>query len=143
MKLKSAALLAFAILISGPTFAQDPSRASADASASASRAVGVVVSGTASVLAVGSVLTVQAIEKAGESVVLVLKNTSEAATVSVKVAANLSGNASVAVGSAVSVVAESTGQALVASGKIIAFIPNEVGKSLIHHSRAKDQSQAK
>ena len=143
MKLKSAVLLAFIILLSGPAFAQDPSRASADASATASRAVGVVVSGTASVLAVGSVLTVQAIEKAGESVVLVLKNASEAATVSVKVAANLSGNASVAVGSAVSVVAESTGQALVASGKIIAFIPNEVGKSLIHHSRAKDQSQAK
>jgi hypothetical protein len=137
MKLKSVVLLSAALLISGPSFAQDASRASANASAAASRAVGVVVGGTASVLAVGSVLTVQAIEKLGESVVLVLKSASEAATVSVKVAADLSGNASVAVGTSITVVAESTGNALVASGKIIAFIPNEIGKSLIHHSRVK------
>ncbi|MBE7423275.1 MAG: hypothetical protein HS110_12730 [Zoogloeaceae bacterium] len=138
MKLKSVVLLSAALLVSAPTIAQDASRASGNASAAASRAVGVVVAGTASTLAVGSVLTVQAIEKMGESLVLVLKNASEAATVSVKVAADLSGNASVAVGTAVSVVAESTGKALVASGKIIAFIPNEVGKSLIHHSRVKN-----
>jgi hypothetical protein len=137
MKLKSVVLLSVALLIAAPSLAQDASRASGNASAAASRAVGVVVAGTASVMAVGSVLTVQAIEKMGDSVVLVLKNASEAATVSVKVAADLSGNASVAVGTAVSVVAESTGKALVASGKIIAFIPNEVGKSLIHHSRVK------
>jgi hypothetical protein len=137
MKLKSVVLLSAALLISGPSFAQDASRTSANASAAASRAVGVVVGGTASVLAVGSVLTVQAIEKLGESVVLVLKSASEAATVSVKVAADLSGNASVAVGTSITVVAESTGNALVASGKIIAFIPNEIGKSLIHHSRVK------
>lgn len=135
--MKSVVLLSAALLISAPGFAQDASRASGNASAAASRAVGVVVAGTASVMAVGSMLTVQAIEKMGDSVVLVLKNASEAATVSVKVAADFSGNASVAVGSAVSVVAESTGKALVASGKIIAFIPNEVGKSLIHHSRVK------
>jgi len=138
MKLKSVVLLSAALLIAAPSFAQDASRASGNASAAASRAVGVVVAGTASVMAVGSVLTVQAIEKMGDSVVLELKNASEAATVSVKVAADLSGNASVAVGTAVSVVAESTGKALVASGKIIAFIPNEVGKSLIHHSRVKN-----
>lgn len=143
MKPKSVVLLVTAILISVPAFAQDPSRTSANASASASRAVGVVVAGTASALAVGSVLSVHAIEKMGESVVLVLKNTSEAATVSVKVAADLSANASVAVGTAVSVVAESTGQALVASGKIIAFIPNEIGKSLVHHSPVKTQGQVK
>ncbi|MDT3737319.1 MAG: hypothetical protein ROZ00_13910 [Denitratisoma sp.] len=137
MKLKSVVLLSAALLFSAPTFAQDASRASGNASAAASRAVGVVVAGTASVMAVGSMLTVQSIEKIGDAVVLVLKNASEAATVSVKVAADLSGNASVAVGTAVSVVAESTGKALVASGKIIAFIPNEVGKSLIHHSRVK------
>lgn len=143
MNLKPVVLLAAAFLVSCPTFAQDPSRASANASAAASRAVGVVVAGTASVLAVGSVLTVQAIEKAGESVVLVLKGASDAATVSIRVAADLSGNASVAVGTAVSVVAESTGHLLVASGKIIAFIPNEIGKSLIHHSSAKKQGQVK
>ena len=143
MKLKSVVLLVTAVLISGQTFAQDPSRASADSSVYASRAVGVVVAGSASVLAAGSVLTVHAIEKMGESVVLVLNNASEAATVSVKVAAELSGNASIAVGTAVSVVAESTGHALVASGTIIAFIPNEIGKSLVHHSRVKDQGQVK
>lgn len=138
MKLKSAVLLSAALLISGPSFAQDASRASSNASAAASRAVGVVVGGTASVLVAGSALTVHAVERMGESVVLVLKNASEATTVSVKMAADLSGNASVAVGTAVSVVAESTGKALVASGKVIAFIPNEIGKSLIHHSRVKN-----
>jgi len=138
MKLKSVVLLSAALLISAPGFAQNASRASGNASAAASRAVGVVVAGTASAMAVGSVLTVQAIEKMGDSVVLVLKNASEAATVSVKVAADLSGHASVAVGTAVSVVAESAGKALVVSGKIVAFIPNEVGKSLIHHSRVKN-----
>lgn len=138
MKFKSVVLLSAALLVAAPAFAQDASRASGNASAAASRAVGVVVAGTASVMAVGSMLTVQAIEKMGDSVVLVLKNASDAATVSVKVAADLSGHASVAVGTAVSVVAESTGKALVASGKIIAFIPNEVGKSLIHHSRVKN-----
>lgn len=143
MKLKSIVLLVSAILISGQTFAQDPSRGSANASAAASQAVGVVVGGTASVMVVGSILTVQAIEKMGESVVLVLKSASDAATVSVRVAADLSGNASVAVGTAVSVVAESTGHALVASGKVIAFIPNEIGKSLIHHSRVKNPGQVK
>ena len=137
MTLTPGVLLPAALLIAAPSFAQDASRASGNASAAASRAVGVVVGGTASVLAVGSVLTVQAIEKLGESVVLVLKSASEAATVSVKVAADLSGNASVAVGTSITVVAESTGNALVASGKIIAFIPNEIGKSLIHHSRVK------
>lgn len=139
MKIMSAVLLTAALLISAPGFAQDPSRASLNASAAASRAVGVVIGGTASVLAVGSVLTVEAIEKLGESVVIVLKGASEAATVSVRVAADLSGNASVAVGTSIMVVAESTGNALVASGKVIAFIPNEIGKSLIHHSRVKNQ----
>lgn len=143
MKLKTLVILTAALLVSGPTFAQDPSRASVNASAAASRAVGVVVAGTASVLVVGSLLTVEAVEKLGDSVVVVLKSASEAATVSVRVAADLSGNASVAVGTAVSVVAESTGQALVVSGKIIAFIPNEIGKSLIHHSRVKNQGQFK
>jgi hypothetical protein len=142
MKPKSIVLLAASLLISGPTFAQDPSRASANASAAASAAVGVVVAGTASALAAGSILTVKAVEKMGDSVVVVLKGASDAGTFSVKVAGNASGAASVAVGTAVSVVAESTGHALVASGKIIAFIPNEVGKSLIHHSRVKTTEQA-
>ena len=45
MKLKSVVLLSAALLIAAPSFAQDASRASGNASAAASRAVGVVVGG--------------------------------------------------------------------------------------------------
>lgn len=128
--------LCFLVLATArPAFALDPSAASSNASVAASQTIAVVVSGSASVLAAGSILTVMAVEKTGEAVVLILKGASETATVSVRIGTDLSGQASVALGTTVSIVAESTGQALVASGKIIGFIPNAVGQSLIHHSR--------
>lgn len=143
MKQARIALIVVALVFANGAHAQDGSRASANASAGVSDAVGVVVGGTASVLVAGSVLTVQAIEKVGESMVLVLKGASEATTVSVKLAGNISGQASLAVGTAISVVAESTGHALVVSGKVIAFIPNEIGKSLVHHSKVHSEGQTK
>lgn len=125
-----------------PAAAQsDASRASGNGSEALSRATGSVVAGTASLIAVGSILVVDAVETTGESVVVVLKGigqgVSEATTVSVKVAASVVGNASLVVGSTVKVVAEASGHALYLSGKLIAFIPNEIGKSLVHHSPVK------
>lgn len=125
-----------------PAAAQsDASRASTNGSEALSRATGSIVAGTASLIVVGSILVVDAIETAGESVVVVLKGVgqgvSEASTVSVKVAASVVGNASLAIGSSVKVVAEASGHALYLSGKLIAFIPNEIGKSLVHHSPVK------
>ncbi len=126
-------------LLAPPAYAQsDASRASVRASQGLSVATGSVVAGSVSLIAAGSVLTLNAVEKSGESVVLVIKGigtgVSEAATVSVKVAASAVGNASLAAGSAIKVVAEASGHALYLSGKLIAFIPNELGKSLVHHS---------
>jgi hypothetical protein len=138
MKLLSLTLFFSALLIAQPATAQDASRASANASADVSMVAGSVVAGSTVLLVGGSILTVYAIERAGQSVVLVLKKGSEVATVSVKASAELSGKASVAVGSSIQVAAEASGYALMASGKLIAFIPNEVGKSLVHHSTVKE-----
>lgn len=130
-----------------PALAQsEASRASANGSESLSRATGSVVVGTASLLYVGSMLVIEGVEKAGDSVVIVLKGVgqgvSDATTVSVKVGASAIGNTSLAVGSAVKVVAEGSGHALYLSGKLIAFIPNEIGKSLVHHSPVKKTGSA-
>lgn len=136
------AVLLSALLLVVPTVAQsDASRASTNGSEALSRDTGSIVAGTASLIVVGSILMVDAVETAGESVVVVLKSVgqgvSEAGTVSVKVAASVVGNASLAIGSSVKVVAEASGHALYLSGKLIAFIPNEIGKSLVHHSPVK------
>lgn len=105
------------------------------ASEASLNASGLVVAGTSALIVSGAQFTVSALEAAGESVVVVMRGASEAATVSVKASANVVGAASVVVGSTVQVVAESLGNALYAGGKLIAFIPNEVGRSLIHQSR--------
>ena len=122
-------------LVAAPAFAQNASQASTHASRDLSLLTGSVVVGTLSVVAAGSVVTVQAVEQVGESVVVILKGASDAATASVKVAANSVGGVSLFVGQTIQVVAEASGQALYASGKLIAFIPNELGRSLVHHSR--------
>lgn len=138
------AIMLVAALSNGSAWAQsEASRASANSSAGMSIATGSIVAGTASLIVGSAVLTVQAVEKAGDSVVVVLKGASEAATVSVKLAASAVGNVSVAVGSTVKVVAEASGYALYLAGKLIAFIPNEVGKSLVHHSEVKKVGEAK
>lgn len=140
----TSAVLLSALLGTAPVWAQsEASRASANSSAGLSIVTGSIVAGTASLIAASAVLTVEAIEKTGESVVLVLKGASETVTVSVKVAASAAGTASLAVGSAVRVVAEASGYALYSGAKLIAFIPNEIGKSLVHHSEVKKAGAAK
>lgn len=138
---RATALVSVLALALPATAQSDASRASGNGSEALSRATGSVVAGTASLIVVGSILVVDAVETTGESVVVVLKGigqgVSEATTVSVKVAASAVGNASLVVGSTVKVVAEASGHALYLSGKLIAFIPNEIGKSLVHHSPLK------
>lgn len=120
-----------------PAAAQsDASRASAQSAVGLSAAVGSVVAGSASVWVAGSALVVASVEPIGEALIVVLKEAgktaSEAATVTVRVAASTVGTASLAVGSAVTVVADGSGHALYLAGQLIAFIPNEIGRSLVY-----------
>jgi hypothetical protein len=105
-----------------------------EASQASLAASGFVVAGSAALIVSGAQLTVTALQTAGESVVIVMRGASEAATVSVRTSAQIAGEASVAVGTVVRVVAESVGYALYVGAKLIAFVPNEIGRALIHHS---------
>ena len=110
------------------------SQGASNASAMSLAGSGFVVAGASELIVSGAQLTVTAMQAAGESMVIVMRGTSEAVTVSVRTTAKLAGEASVAVGSTIRVVAESVGHALLVGGKLIAFVPNEIGRSLIHHS---------
>ncbi|MCF8184179.1 MAG: hypothetical protein K9J43_04305, partial [Polynucleobacter sp.] len=87
------------------------------------------------VLAVAASLTVMAVEKAGESIVLVLKDMSTGATVSIKTTAKALGNVSMTAGTVLAVTASAAGYSVYQASRLIAFIPNEIGKSLVHHSK--------
>jgi len=63
-----------------------------------------------------------------------LRSSSEAASVSIRVSRESAAAASVAVGTVVQVAAEATGWALSAGGRLLTFIPNEIGRSLLYHS---------
>ncbi len=133
--LRIASLLIAATLTSGIAAAQNASAASANASISMSQLTASVVAGTASVLATAASLTVVAVEQAGESMVLMLKDVSTGATVSIKASARTAGNASLAAGTVLLVTASAAGYSIYLAGRLIAFIPNEIGKSLVYHSR--------
>lgn len=136
MKLRQWLVLIPALCLSAlPAQAQQASTASSALSAGVSEATGSIVAGTISTLAVAGSLTVMAIEKIGESVVLVLKEASTGADVSVRVSGKALGNVSLATGAVITVVASGAGYALYSLGRMIAFIPNEVGRSLVHHNR--------
>jgi hypothetical protein len=91
-----------------------------------------IVAGSVEVIAASHTLTVQAVNIAADSIIVVLKGAS--ASVSVHVASELAGHLSKAVGATVDVVTESSGYALMYMGKMIAFIPNEVSENLLHHA---------
>ena len=129
----AALMLAIAVL-PGVAIAQNASAASADASAAMSQATASVVVGSASVLATAASLTIVAIEKSGESVVIALKDVSSGAAVSIKASAKSIGNASMAAGTVLTVSVSAAGYSIYLAGRLIAFIPNEIGKSLVHHS---------
>lgn len=134
-----AAIFCLSMAMSQAVYAKSPSEASANLSSDISVATGLVVLGSASLIATSGELVVDGVENVADGVVYVLKNmssdASKASQASVKFTGEVSGNASLAVGQSVTVVVESTGAAIIASGKVIAFIPNEIGKSLVHHKR--------
>jgi len=110
------------------------SLALSNASAASLAGSGYIVTGSIEIIAASAELTVQSVQAAGESVVIVLRGASEAAVVSVLTSAQLVGNASVAVGTLVQVMGESTGYALYVGRSLIAFVPGNVGRALIHQS---------
>lgn len=139
MRLVGSLLIGFlGIVVSSAAVAQDGSaRASqslSNASEASLAASGFVVAGSTELIHTSAQLTVMAVQAAGESVVIVLRGTSETVTVSVRTSAKIAYEASVAVGNAVRVVAESVGHALYIGTRLIAFVPNEIGRALIHHS---------
>jgi hypothetical protein len=109
-----------------------------EASQALSQATGVMVNGSAEMLAASGALSVASIEASGESTVIVLNGASNAVVGAVKLSEKAAKEASLAVGKVVEVSAVSTGYLLIASGKVIAFIPNELGKALLHHSRVEE-----
>lgn len=66
-----------------------------------------------------------------------LRRASDGATVSIEVASQATGKASLAVGSVVTVVAVTGGVILSAAGEAIAFVPNKIGKTLLHNRVVK------
>lgn len=134
----------FAAAFAAPAaLAQNASVASTAASAGLSQATASVVVGTASTLAAAGSLMLMAIEKAGESVVWVLKDVSTGTTVSIRASGNVAGGVSMAVGSVVTVTASAAGYSLYHAGRMIAFIPSEVGRSLVHHAQLKKTAAEK
>ena len=103
-----------------------------NASAASLAASGFVVTGSIELIAASAELTVQAVQAAGESAVIVLRGASEAATVSVLTSAQLAYH--VTAGSLAQVMGEPTGYALYVGGNLVAFVPNHVGRALIHQS---------
>ncbi|MFP5390676.1 MAG: hypothetical protein ACLGI6_03890 [Gammaproteobacteria bacterium] len=81
-------------------------------------------------------VVVESVEKAGDSVTLVLRDASGATVASVRGTGKAAGRLSLAAGTAVQVTATASGYVLSAAGAVLAFIPNEAGKALVHSSRA-------
>ncbi|MEO7494761.1 MAG: hypothetical protein ABIT83_27350 [Massilia sp.] len=96
-----------------------------------------VIGGSLSAVALSGAVVVVSVEAAGEASVVLLKDASNGAEVSLRISGELLHKASVGAGAAISVVTLSTGYLLVASGKALAFVPNALGKQLIHHSRVE------
>lgn len=131
------ALVAGIVLLSAGTpapQARDLSAASVTDSSQLSQLSGTVVAGSAELLADGAVLIIQAVRTSGGFVILVLREPSRDASLSLRMSAGLAGDLSQAIGETVRVVAEASGHSLYRAGQLLAFIPNEVGRDLLHHA---------
>ena len=139
MKLKStltvlALSAALAVPVGSLAHAGD-STASTHASDNMSAASGLVVSGSAGVLAASGELIVIGVEQSARGASVVIKNAADASGEIVTLLLDGAAASTLAVGSALQASATGVGYVLVASGKAIAFIPNEIGQSLLHQSR--------
>jgi hypothetical protein len=124
-----------ALLLATNLLAKSLSDASVDASTYPSQIVGAVIFGGASLVVASGALTITAIEKTADGVVVVLGGASETIKISIKDTGDTSGIPTLATGQRVQVIQEATGTALMVAGKIIAFVPNDLGKSMLHHSQ--------
>lgn len=129
---KRAVLVLSLSLCALPAAADSVSRSS-QASLAAS---GLIVQGSATMLAGSTMLTVVAVQAAGDAARVVLQKAGEASTITLQIASEVVGATSLAAGASVQVVTEAAGYALVHAGKLIAYIPNEVGSSMVHQSRS-------
>lgn len=135
-KLRLAILAAALFFNSQSGFAAGASEAST-ASAAASVLIG--ATGSAALANGSGRFVVTALETAGESTTVFLRDASTAAEASVRLAGGALSAASVGVGSVLTVAIDASGQALMASGKVIAFIPNEIGRALLGSARTRDR----
>jgi hypothetical protein len=88
-----------------------------------------------SAVALAGLYVITAVSYNGNFAELLLKSSSNASQVSVKMAKSAADAVGASVGTAVTVISETTGMALVASGKVLAFVPNALGESLLYQAR--------
>lgn len=129
------AIAFFAVSTTLPAaYAQDSRAESAAASRESLAASGMIVAGSAGVVRAGAQLVVASVRPAANASVVVLRDAATGLEVSVRVAGNAAGAASVAAGQSVRIVAEAAGYSLISAGKLVAFIPNAAAHALVHQT---------
>jgi hypothetical protein len=128
------ALAIFAICTSLTTTALADS-ASQESSALMAIGSSNIVKGSVQMLSAGAQLSIASAERSGEFMVVVIKDSSSASEVVLKLSARALGNVSLAAGQSIEVVVGSAGKLLVVAGQVIAVIPNELGKGLVKSSK--------
>ncbi len=83
----------------------------------------------------GSTLVVVSVEVLASGTVYVLRDLSDGAVASIKLAGSAVAGSAMVAGAVITVSAMTAGTLLVASSKVVAFLPNEVGRSLMHNER--------
>lgn len=120
-----------------PTYAQDSSRGSGNASAASMAAVSVAPASVVVVSAyAGSVMAVESVRVIGDVVEVVFKGAANASRAVVNVTAAAAKSTSIAVGQTVQVIAEGSGYLLVSAGKVLCYVPGDKDKGLVRSGRS-------
>jgi hypothetical protein len=99
--------------------------------------VAVTVSGAASLMISGAVLTVVAVRAVSEGTVWVLRNASNGAEISLRVSQRMVEGVAVGVGTVLVGTAISAGWVLSVASEAVAFVPNQIGASLLHNEEIR------
>lgn len=99
--------------------------------------VAVTVSGAASLMITGAVLTVVAVRAVSEGTVWVLRNASNGAEISLRVSQRMVEGVAVGVGTVLVGTAISAGWVLSVASEAVAFVPNQIGASLLHNEEIR------
>ena len=91
-----------------------------------------VIEGSVELLAAGPELLIESVQRSGELLVIVLKQSVESGRSSIKLSLKISGGVSLAAGQAVTVMSTAAGVLLSAAGAAIAWLPNELGQRLAY-----------